>query len=236
MGEHDNSIPDPSLEALARSFFKETVHYGFTRLDYLRFVNHILELSLRNGLSGGKPHEVRVDYHAPSPVELPLTGDKVHVRKYDEEKDRLLFEAWMADDEGRYFLLSRVTACPVNIEQFLTAEENILGTITLQDGTPIGMVAFLDVDRAQRKAELRKMIGEPSSRGKGFAKEATQLWLRYGVTTLGLKKIYVNTLDNNFRNIHLNENLGFKVEGLLRSECLFNGEYHDILRMALVVE
>ena len=80
------------------------------------------------------------------------------------------------------------------------------------------------------------MIGEPAYRGKGLAREATQLWLGYGVSALGLRKIYVDTLDNNARNIHLNEKLGFVVEGLLRAECLIDGERRDILRMALLVD
>ena len=86
----------------------------------------------------------------------------------------------------------------------------------LPDGTPIGCVAFLDYDADQRKAELRKLVGDPAQRGKGYGKEASALWIRYGLTTLGLKKIYLNTLETNIHNVHLNEELGFRVEGILR--------------------
>ena len=105
--------------------------------------------------------------------------------------------------------------------------------ITLKDGRAIGSVAFLDYDPVQRKAELRKLIGEPELRGKGYAKEASELWLRYGLGTLGLKKIYLNTLNTNLRNLRLNEELGFKIEGILRNEVYFDGQYHDVLRMGL---
>ena len=39
-------------------------------------------------------------------------------------------------------------------------------------------------------------------RGKGFAKEATKLWIQYGITKLDLKKIYLDRLDTNIRNIN----------------------------------
>ena len=46
----------------------------------------------------------------------------------------------------------------------------------------------------------------------------------------------LSTLETDLRNVQLNEQLGFKVEGILRNECWFDGAYHDILRMALLVE
>ena len=67
----------------------------------------------------------------------------------------------------------------------------------------------------------------------GLAKEATRLWIQYGLSALKLKKIYVNTLNTNIRNIRLNEELGFKVEGLLCNEVFVDGQYKDVLRMGL---
>jgi len=40
------SIPQTALNVLVRSFFKETVKYGFQQLDYLRFVNLLLDMSI----------------------------------------------------------------------------------------------------------------------------------------------------------------------------------------------
>jgi len=70
-------------------------------------------------------------------------------------------------------------------------------------------------------------------RGKGYAKEATQLWIRYGLTALDLKKIHLSTFHTDMRNVRLNEDLGFKVEGILRNEICVDGVYLDVLRMGL---
>ena len=120
------------------------------------------------------------------------------------------------------------------IENLISLEKNILGVITLKDGKPIGTVAFLNHDTDNHKAELRKIIGDPEYRGKGYGKEATKYWIKYGFERLKLKKIYLNTTDTNFHNIRINEELGFKVEGILRDEILFDGIPHDVLRMGLV--
>jgi RimJ/RimL family protein N-acetyltransferase len=169
-------------------------------------------------------------------VNLPLEGDGLRIRAFDPAEDRTVFQGWVADEHGRHFLLSSNAAKTLKPDEVIEGEQNILGVITLPDATPIGMMAFLDHDRDQRKAELRKLIGEVPYRGRGLARNATRLWIGYGISGLGLEKIYLNTLDTNFRNIRLNERLGFRVEGILRKECCIDGEYHDILRMALLRE
>lgn len=228
------TIPSETIEAVVRSLYKETTHYGFQQVDYLKFVNLLLEMSLKNGSEINRGNgSSKVVYYSPRALKLPLVSERVIIREYNERLDRHIFMNWIQDKQSRLFLLSRITAKITNIDQLVSDKNNTLGTITLPDETPIGMVAFLNHDVVQSKAELRKLIGEPKYRGKGLAKEATRLWIQYGIGTLGLRKINLNTLDTNIRNIKLNEELGFKVEGILRNECLIDGEYCDILKMGL---
>ncbi|HSD52135.1 MAG TPA: GNAT family N-acetyltransferase, partial [Candidatus Methylomirabilis sp.] len=226
MGSPEKAIPEETIEAVARSLYKETNRYGFRQGDYLRLVNQLLDLSMRNADADPEVRRHQVVYGSPTPLRLPLEREDIRIREFDVSSDKTLFEKWIADNHGRYFLLSSMTAKTPDADQVIESEDNILGVITLSDATPIGMMAFLDYDRSQRKAELRKLIGEAEYRGRGFAKKATQLWIHYGIAGLGLKKICLNTLDTNFRNIRLNEELGFRVEGILRKECYFDGEYH----------
>ena len=239
-------IPEQTIEAFARSFFKEASSYGFGTLDYVRFVNQLLEFSMNNrDLAGpvandsanaeaaGCMHETVSAIHAPCSPRLPIEGRRVKITAFEIDDHLALIKRWLPDRYGRHFLLSCTTSKTLNLEELVTDKSNIFGMITLRDETPVGSVAFLDFDPVQRKAELRKLIGEPGMRGKGFAKEATRLWIDYGTRVLGLKKIYVNTLNTNIRNIRLNEELGFKFEGILRNDVLVDNEYHDVLRMAI---
>lgn len=234
----NENIPITTIETLARSFFRQASIYGFRQEDYIRFVNVLLDYAMnnnarrQNGPQNGRVEDTMSEKPT-TPLQFPLLGKQVKIRPLDPESDRALFERWLADELGRYFVLSRTTAKELTVAQLIENDDNIIGVITLPDGFPIGVVAFLSHDPMQHKAELRKLIGEPNMRRKGYAKEATKLWIQYGTTTLNLCKIYVNTLDTNIGNIKLNEELGFRVEGILRNETCIDGEYRDVLRMGL---
>jgi len=235
----DGKLPDETLESLVRGFFKESSMYGFSQIDYVRFVNMLLDLSMDPNSAEpaqSKNSDGEIDSDA-SPDErltqLPIEGEGIRIRKFSAEKDIGIMKGWLSDRSGRQFLLSRITAQTIDIERVVNDDWNIFGMITTLDNKPIGCVAYLGYNREQSKAELRKLIGEPSMRGKGYAKEATQLWIRYGLEALGLKKIYLSTLQTDIRNIRLNEDLGFKVEGILRNEICVDGVYRDVLRMGL---
>lgn len=231
-------IPDLTIETFSRNFFKESAEYGFTQLDYVKFVNHLLDLSMRRGddVTGGSTPGAAAATH-PSVDEvaptLPLSGPNVMIRAFVEASDLPVLEGWLADAAGRHFLLSRTTSRLLDVNDIVRDPANVLGFVTLPGGAPVGCMAFLDHDCEQHKAELRKLIGDPTHRGKGLAKEATALWIRYGLAQLGLRKIYLSTLETDIRNVRLNEELGFRVEGVLRNELLIDGAYHDILRMGL---
>jgi len=214
--------------------------YGFTQIDYVRFVNMLLDLSMESSASETKlqDKDLRDGFDFDSTADeqfksLPIEGERIRIRKLDPEADMGVMKKWLSDKSGRLFLLSRITAQTIDIERIINDDWNVFGIITTHDDTPIGCVAYLGYNPEQNKAELRKLIGEPSMRGKGYAREATQLWIRYGLTALNLKKIHLSTLHTDMRNIRLNESLGFKVEGILRNEICVDGIYRDVLRMSL---
>ncbi len=238
MGLHESVITDKTVEVLARGFFKESLNYGFKKVDYLRFVNALLDMAMRNSKSletnGHYVDDFELDEKRKD-SDLPLRGERVTIRAF-KAKDKKVLQEWLRDEAGRQFLLSRTTAQTVKIEDFVRDKACIIGMITIDDDNPIGAVAYCDINEQQHRAELRKMIGEPAERAKGYAKEATRLWIQYGVQKLGLKKIYLSTLNTNIRNIKLNEELGFQVEGILRNEVYFDNQFHDVLRMGMLID
>lgn len=233
MEKQKQEIPHATIEMLARSFFRESFSYGFTQLDYLRFVNLILDYAMKNQKKTKTRQKRNHEFKDSNPISLPLRGERILIRDLDASKDRPIFENWLKDEYGRYFLLSLTTAQTLSFDDLINKSYNIITIICLKDYMPIGSVGFLNYDPIQQKAELRKLIGESKMRGMGLAREATRLWIQYGIKNLKLKKIYLNTLNTNIRNIKLNEELGFKVEGILRNEVFFDGKYHDLLRMGL---
>jgi RimJ/RimL family protein N-acetyltransferase len=85
-------------------------------------------------------------------------------------------------------------------------------------------------------AELSYFICQ-SSRRKGFATEAVSATLRATIGQMRFKRICLRIIASNAESLRLAGKLGFKREGLHRSEfrCGF-GELHDIYHYALTSE
>lgn len=228
-------IPGETIRVFARSIYSEARNYGFSQLDLVRLINELMDVSASGESSSGtmeQSSQFSGRFEVDSGV---LRSDRLQIRFADPENDIELLEQWINDAYGRHFLLSCAAAEMTSVEQLLGHSNNRLG-IVLHDNAPIGAVAYLDIDTHQRRAELRKLIGSREARGKGFAEEATRLWISYGHRHLGLQKIYVSTLQTHLRNIQLNESIGFRVEGVLHNEVLIDGQRYDVLRMGLCLE
>lgn len=229
-------IPAQTIQTVARSIYKEASDYGFGPVDIVRLINDLMDLC-KTGSEAES--DARISYagdeadHSTTALQLPLTGNRVNIREFRAKDDRALLQKWLPDRYGRYFVLSCATAQSITVDSLANSATNHLGIVTLKDDKPIGAMAYLDLSETQKRAELRKLIGDPESRGQGLAEEATRLWISYGMQTLGLEKIYVSTLQTHINNIKLNEDIGFKVEGLLRNEVLIDGRRHDVLRMGI---
>ena len=81
---------------------------------------------------------------------------------------------------------------------------------------------------------MRKLVVVSQYKGKGYGKEATRLWLHHGFTDLKLRKIYIHTFDDSIRNIRINEELGFSIEGILEDECFYKNKFYNLIRMSLI--
>jgi len=161
-----------------------------------------------------------------------LKTKNLKIREYSEKKDKKIVEKWFEDETSRLFLLSTTSLQNLNIDFISTDNKNIFGTITLKNDLPIGLLAILNIDPKNKKGEMRKLIGDLNYRGKGFAKEASKRWIDYCINSLGLRKIYINTIETNINNISLNRQLGFEIEGLFKKDIVLDGIEHDVLRMA----
>jgi [ribosomal protein S5]-alanine N-acetyltransferase len=84
-------------------------------------------------------------------------------------------------------------------------------TVEKAKGRPSGLVNFRDIDEAGQSAEVGKLIGGPSCRGRGYAQEATVAWLMYGFGELDLERVDAWTRSDNHASIHVDVKLGSMV-------------------------
>ena len=100
--------------------------------------------------------------------------------------------------------------------------------------TFVGTVQLTSIHGINRSAEFSIMIGDKAYWSKGVGCIAASHIIQHGFKDLNLHRIYLTVLTENARAIALYTKLGFKNEGILRG-CIFkNGQFRDMLAMAIV--
>jgi len=102
-------------------------------------------------------------------------------------------------------------------------------------GTPIGCVNFVQIDRKNRNAYWGFYLGEEQGpRGRGSIME--YLALEYAFGPLDLRKLCCEVFCFNHPVIKLHTKFGFQEEGCFRRHVLKNGNYEDIAALAIFKE
>jgi RimJ/RimL family protein N-acetyltransferase len=99
---------------------------------------------------------------------------------------------------------------------------------TVNGGRHIGNVWLWDINRIDRRAEVRVLIGQLDDTSKGLGTEAIDLVANYAFTALNLHKVYAYVLAYNPRAKRAFEKAGFQSEGLLRSDRWTGEEFVDV--------
>lgn len=95
------------------------------------------------------------------------------------------------------------------------------------DGIPVGLIGLLSIDTKNKKAEYYITIGEQEYIGKGIAKKASIILLKYAFSDLKLNRVYLYTEIENHTAIMLYERIGFKREGFIKNDLLSKGRFVD---------
>lgn len=98
----------------------------------------------------------------------------------------------------------------------------------------LGHVGLYQIDHRVGCADFSIMIGHKPSWGQGIGRTVTSFVVAFAFDQLNLHRVQLRVLATNERAIHLYRTLGFKDEGCLRHAQYKNGEYIDVLQMAIL--
>lgn len=99
---------------------------------------------------------------------------------------------------------------------------------------PVGVLNLSEIDYTHRRCAWAYYIAEATARGRGIAKTLECNVYDHVLDVMGLNKLWCEVLSFNERVIRLHELFGSKVEGVLRQHIYKNGEFHDVVRMAVL--
>jgi RimJ/RimL family protein N-acetyltransferase len=111
-------------------------------------------------------------------------------------------------------------------------EEVTMIVAAVDDGRPLGMVMLRAIDWVNRNAMFGLWVS-PDAHGRGIGSASCEQMLAIGFDQLDLHKIALDVLTSNERALSIYRRVGFTEEGRLREQVFVDGEYVDVLRMAL---
>ena len=170
--------------------------------------------------------------------ELKLTGEKVSLRPIMRE-DTPLIVKWRNTPSVRENFIFREKFTEELHNRWLdtkVASGEVVQYIIVDksEDRPVGSVYFRDVDMKNRSAEYGVFIGEESARNKGFGSETAKLFTDFGFDTLKLHRISLRLLSGNVAAEKSYGKAGFRREGVFRDMVFLDGEYRDVVFMAVV--
>lgn len=156
-----------------------------------------------------------------------------------EESDVSYKVSWFNDKEVRKTLNVEFPISELGTKEWLknATKNNTRKDYIICDRNskkPIGYCGLVNIDLKNSKAESYLGLGDKCSWGRGHASEARRLLLDYAFQELYLNKVYSFVWAENETMKHINEKVGFKVEGQLRDDVFYKGEFRDKLFMGVL--
>lgn len=105
--------------------------------------------------------------------------------------------------------------------------------ITLEDGTLIGS-SGLKLNAAHPYEAHFACELDPTHWGKGYGSETCHGMIEFGLTTLGLHRVYSQVIAENRAAVRMLIAAGMQREGLFRENRFFNGHWWDTLSYGII--
>lgn len=146
---------------------------------------------------------------------------------------------WINDAENNAFLHYDIPICEEKTKAWFERNwdrGDRYDAVIEADGVPVGLIGLLSIDQKNRKAEYYISMGETAYKGRGIAKAATGLILRYAFESIGLNRVYLFTEVLNVQAQALFERVGFQREGYLRNDLVSHGRFVDRIAYGMLRE
>ena len=170
-------------------------------------------------------------------------GNLVKLRAYKETDIERLVE-FINDEEVKKFLDSNIPFPMTKWQEEEWVRSRKAGSDftydfaidDLETGKYIGGCSINQCDMKNRTCVIGIMIGDKDYWSKGYGSDALNVLIKFIFEEVNMNKIKLMVFSFNSRAIACYKKVGFKEEGLFKNELYRNGNYYDIIPMALFKE
>ncbi len=162
---------------------------------------------------------------------LNLRGTHIYLRAIEPEDLEFLYQLendtdiWEISGTSSPYAKHVLKAYLENAHRDIYDVKQLRLCICQLDHKVIGLIDLFEFDPKNHRAGIGIIVLNTDHRNKGIGSEAISLLCDYSFSTLQLKQLYANILENNTSSIHLFEKLGFKLVGLKKDWIYSNGTY-----------
>ena len=161
----------------------------------------------------------------------------LYVRQHDERELIPYTDAIMRQDTTRFMLTGSYPMRWID-SKAVWDKERASGDVLFSIYTPnagfVGICGLHSMRDIYHSAELRILIFDSASIGKGIGEEAVNLLVGYAFSRLNLHRVWLGVNYDNERAVACYLKCGFKEEGRLREDIFYHGKYADVLRMGIL--
>ncbi|NAW50650.1 GNAT family N-acetyltransferase [Elizabethkingia argentiflava] len=154
-------------------------------------------------------------------TDIPLIVEYLQEKVISENTSHIPYPYTLADAQN-WIIMS---------EEAFKAKTAYNFAIRKKNGKIIGSIGLHDTE--DDKAELGYWIALPFW-GKGFATEAAQAVLDFGIKKLGFHKIYASFLLHNIASGKVMKKIGMQREALLKDHVKKGNQYMDVLMFSFI--
>jgi len=158
------------------------------------------------------------------PIQIFDTNNIIKWRNQDDIKAKFIFRGKLTREMHINWLKNEVF-CGKCVQYIIVDKKTDVS---------IGSIYLRDIDQVNKKTEYGIYIGEAGYRGKGIGTEASILLIEYAFNTLHMNKIFLRVLAENQIAIKSYQRVGFVKEGLFTEDFFADGQYKDVVFMAVL--
>jgi RimJ/RimL family protein N-acetyltransferase len=166
----------------------------------------------------------------PSP---PLSTRRIRLRTIDDRDSAFLYALMTSPDAGGRVRFAGATPSPEKIAASLW--DSVLAQFVVEDVSghnPLGLVSITSPNFRDSYAYM-SAVGLPEVQGSGLIAEAAMLGFNYGFVTWPFRKIYMEATETSYSAFKSGLGRLFSEEGRLREHSFWNGQYVDLLILAV---
>ena len=173
-------------------------------------------------------------------IQKQLVGDKILLRQIELSDCNNSYVNWLNDPDVNQYLETKWSDQNLeSIKAFVESQRNnnhsvLLAIVLKENNIHIGNIKIGPIHPHYSHADISYFIGEKRYWHRGIATEAIELICRFGFEDLHLHRIEAGAYECAIGSWKALEKCGFKREGVLRKQVLFNNAFIDIYRYGLL--